>query len=292
MTPVAVDSRPHAPALPRRRPVHALSIDVEDWYHDTDVPLVAPLDRVEYNTLGLLDLLAVAGVRATFFLLGEVVQRFPSLARRVAAAGHELGSHGYCHRKVMQLTRREFRADVARSLQVIEDATGAPVRGYRAPYFSIKAGVRWPIDILGELGIAYDASILAIDRPPGLELVCPRQPFRHDNGVWEIPVSVLQVGRFWYLPLASGTGVRLLPRWLLHRCVRRFERDVGPGVFYLHPWEIDPDSPTAPGATRWLLRVARGGLADELRALLRHIPFAPIAEVFAAQLSATAALTQ
>ena len=265
--------------------VHALSIDVEDWYHDSDVQVSgAPEHRVELNTLRLLDLLAAHGVQATFFFLGEVAQRFPALARRVAEAGHEVGSHGYAHSRVMQMTRAEFRADVARSLRTIEDASGRPVWGYRAPYFSIKAGVQWPIEILAESGVRYDASILAIDRPPGLEVVCPRAPYRHQNGLWEVPVAVLRVGPFWHLPLASGTGLRVLPRRLLDRYVRRFEREVGAAVFYLHPWELDPDSPTAAGLGRWLLRVGRAALPRTLDALLRDYAFAPIAEVFAEQL--------
>lgn len=266
--------------------VHALSIDVEDWYHDdAQAAAGSPEDRVEANTRRLLDIFERHSVTATFFFLGEVAERFPALARRVAEAGHEVGSHGYRHRPVMEMTRREFRDDVARSLRVIADATGQRVRGYRAPYFSIKANVRWPIEILAECGVEYDASILAIDRPPGLELVCPRTPFRHTNGLWEIPVAILQVAHFWYLPLASGTGIRLLPRWLLDRCVRRFERDVGAAVFYLHPWELDPQSPTAPGAGRWLLRVQRAALAERLATLVSDTAFASIGEVFADRLA-------
>ena len=117
---------------------HALSIDVEDWYHDAAGPVAAPVEgRVEANTLHLLDILATQRVRATFFFLGEVAERFPGLARRVSDAGHEIGSHGYQHQRVMQMTRGEFRTDVARSLRAIEDATGRAVWGYRAPYFSI-----------------------------------------------------------------------------------------------------------------------------------------------------------
>jgi polysaccharide deacetylase family protein (PEP-CTERM system associated) len=272
---------PHAAAPPSAL-VHALTVDVEDWYHDAvgALPTTPPEGRVESNTLRLLDIMAARGATGTFFFLGDVAQRFPALARRVAAAGHEIGSHGHGHRPVMQMTRREFRDDVARSLRVIEDATGTPVWGYRAPYFSIKVGVRWPIEILAELGVRYDASILAIDRPPGLELVCPRTPFRHANGLWEVPVALVQLLHFWYLPLASGSGLRLLPRWLFERTVRQFERDVGAGVFYLHPWELDPGSRTAPGFGRWLIRAGRGHLAARLDALLQARRFAPIKQVF------------
>ena len=262
---------------------HALSVDVEDWYHDGGAaPGAVVTDRVAANTEKLLELLDRHGTRATFFFLGEVAERHPALVRRVAAAGHEIGSHGYAHRHLSALLSGEFRDDVARSLAVLQDILGGPVRGFRAPYFAIKAGVRWPIDLLGALGLRYDSSILAIDRLPGLELVCPRQPYRHANGLWEVPVAVLQMLRFWHLPVASGHGLRLVPPRLLRRSIARFERDVGPGVFYLHPWEIDPDSPTGLGAGRWLLRVGRRGLAARLDALLQEREFVTISEAFPA----------
>src|SRR5947209_611735 len=111
---------------------HALSIDVEDWYHDTGPGDRGGLEsRVERNTLRLLEILQRHGVTATFFVLGEVAERFPRLAQRIAAAGHEIGSHGFEHRPVSQMTRQEFREDVRRSLRVVEDATGQAVHGYR-----------------------------------------------------------------------------------------------------------------------------------------------------------------
>ncbi|MGH7786160.1 MAG: polysaccharide deacetylase family protein, partial [Candidatus Binatia bacterium] len=235
-----------------------MSVDVEDWYHDGGLaPAATAGERVEANTERLLELFAAHGTRATFFFVGEVAARYPALVRRVAAAGHELGSHGYRHRHLAALLVPEFRDDVRRSLAVLEDVLGAAVAGYRAPYFAIKAGVRWPLELLAELGVRYDSSILAIDRPPGLELVSPRAPYRHHNQLWEVPVAVLQLFHFWHLPLASGAGLRMLPPRLLRSCVARFERDVGAGVFYLHPWELDPGSPTGPGAGRWFLRAGR-----------------------------------
>lgn len=261
--------------------VHALSIDVEDWYHDGGLDAPARSEqRVETNVLQLLDILAAGGARATFFILGEVAAQYPSLVRRIAAAGHELASHGYHHRPLPALLWREFRDDVSRSLGSIEDAGGRPVRGYRAPYFSMPLGVRWPIETLAELGLRYDSSVLPIDRPPGLELVCPRSPFRHHNGLWEAPVAVLEFLGLWHLPLASGTGLRMLPRATLMKAIRRFEQDVGPGVFYLHPWELDPGSPAGPGRGRWLLRLGRERLRERLQTLLRARRFLPIAEVF------------
>lgn len=260
---------------------HALSVDVEDWYHDGGgAPGATAPERVAANTERLLELFAAHGARATFFFLGEVAERYPTLVRRVAAAGHEIGSHGYAHRHLSRHLSHEFRADVARSLDVLQNAVGAPVLGFRAPYFAIKAGVHWPIELLGELGLRYDSSILAIDRPPGLELVCPRAPYRHANGLWEAPVAVLRMLGFWHLPLASGSGLRLVPPRLLRRTIARFERDIGAGVFYLHPWELDPDSPTGPGRGRWLLRLGRARLADRLAALLREREFVAIRDAF------------
>jgi hypothetical protein len=144
--------------------------------------------------------------------------------------------------------------------------------------------VRWPVEILSECGLSYDASMLAFDRPPGLELVCPRQPFRLESGLWEVPVAVLQVGPFWHLPLASGTGLRIVPPRLLERFIQRFEKDVGAGVFYLHPWELDPQSPTEPGPGRWFLRVGREKLRERLLQLLKDRRFAPVVEAFASTL--------
>jgi polysaccharide deacetylase family protein (PEP-CTERM system associated) len=261
---------------------HALSVDVEDWYHDgAGAGGPRQPERVVANTERLFELLAAHRTRATFFFLGEVAERHPQLVRQAVAAGHEIGSHGYAHRHLSDLLSSEFRADVARSLAVLQDVAGVAVCGYRAPYFAIKAGVRWPIQLLGELGLRYDSSILAIDRPPGLELVSPRAPFRHDNGLWEIPVAVLQMLHFWHLPVASGSGLRLVPAALLQRCIERFERDVGAGVFYLHPWELDPESPSASGPGRWLLRVNRERLPQRLGVLLAQRQFVPIREAFA-----------
>ena len=260
---------------------HAMSVDVEDWYHDGGLaPGVVADERVEANTDQLLELFAAHGARATFFVVGEVAERHPGLVRRILANGHEVGSHGHRHRHTAELLSAEFRDDVRRSLDVLQDLLGVPVRGYRAPYFSLKAGVRWPHDLLAELGLRYDSSVLAIDRPPGLELISPRSPYRLHNQLWEVPVAVLQLFHFWHLPVASGAGLRMVPPGVLWRALAGFERDIGAGVFYLHPWELDPGSPTGPGRGRWILRIGRDRLAGRLAALLRERTFVPICEAF------------
>lgn len=262
---------------------HALSVDVEDWYHDGEIPLRDPPgERVEANTLRLLELFEARGARATFFFLGEVAERFPGLVRRVAAAGHELASHGFRHRPVPALARAELREDVTRSLRVLEDIAGVRAVGYRAPYFSIRAGVADDVEVLRESGVEYDSSVLATrGRSGGLRLLHPRGPFRHRNGLLEIPVAMLRLGGLWYLPVASAGGLRVLGVERVDRLLSVFEREVGAAVFYAHPWEFDPQSPTAPLPGRWILRVGRAGVAQALRELLGRIRFAPIRETFA-----------
>ncbi len=271
-------------------PQHALSVDLEDWYHDGNQWTPGIAEHIEANTEHLLELLARADARATFFVLGDVAERYPRLLHLIAKAGHEIGSHSYAHRKVMELTRREFYEDTQRSLQAIEQVTGQAVDGYRAPYFSIKADVLWPVEILAELGLRYDASILGIDRPPGLDVITPRAPYPLRNGLWEVPVALLNFGFFWNLPLASGVGLRFLPSVLFDRFVRRFENEVGPGVFYLHPWELDEHAPTAPGFSRWFIRAGRARLPQRLERLLSRRRFSTIATAFPHVISAPTAV--
>lgn len=270
--------------------INALTVDVEDWYHDAEglagKSPEAPVDRIDRTLPRLFDLLDAGGARATFFFLGDVAARFPGLVREAQARGHEIASHGDGHRPLAQRLQREFREDVRRSLRRLQDLTGAPVAGYRAPYFSIKAGVRWPLEILASEGVRYDSSILPIDRPPGLELVSPRAPYRLENGLWEVPVAVNRY-LFWNLPLLGGFALRALPYGFVRRRLGEFNRDVGPAVIHLHPWEIDPEAPEAesvPLMVRGLKRVGRRGLAAKLERLFADARFAPIAEVFAGTL--------
>ncbi len=265
---------------------NALTIDVEDWYHDADglggSETPDPEPRVERNVHRLLDLLDRQGVRATLFVLGEVAERSPALVREAFARGHEIASHGYRHRPIGTWLRREFRDDVERSLALLQDVTGAPVRGYRAPYFSIRADVHWPGDVLAELGIAYDSSVLPIDRAPGLELVSPRAPYRLGSGVWEVPVAINRY-LFWNLPLLGGFALRMLSLGFVERRLAEFNREVGPAVVHLHPWEIDAMGPEARSISvvvRGLKRVGRSGLATKLERLFGAHSFGSIAAVF------------
>jgi len=213
----------------------------EDWAHAES--------RVEYSTGRVLDLFAARGVRATFFVLGWVAEKHPQLVRRIVADGHELASHGYDHTRVHQFTAEQFRADVTRTKAILEDLGGVAVRGYRAPSYSINGRNLWALDVLQETGHVYSSSIYPIHHDLYGMPEAPRFPFRfRPDGILEIPVTTVSIaGR--NLPCGGGGYFRLLPygafRWALRR-VNREDRQAG--LFYFHPWEVDPGQPRVSGA--------------------------------------------
>jgi polysaccharide deacetylase family protein (PEP-CTERM system associated) len=232
--------------------VNAFTVDVEEHFQVQAFEHLAPRNhwhryesRVADNTFRLLELLATYEVRATFFVLGWIARRHPSLVRAIQRAGHEIGSHGYWHSLVYQQTPAEFRSDLRQSKAVLEDLTSQPVRSYRAPSFSIMKRSWWALDILAEEGIGYDASIFPVyhDRY-GIPDAC-RQPHVIETTrgpIWEFPASTLRVGRV-NLPIAGGGYFRLYPAPLTLAGLSYLNRHGEPFVFYIHPWEIDPRQP-------------------------------------------------
>jgi polysaccharide deacetylase family protein (PEP-CTERM system associated) len=229
----------------------------------------------------LLDLLAERGVRATMFILGCVAEAHPGLVRELAAAGHEIASHGWDHRRVTEQTPEEFRGSVRRTKIFLEDLTGAPVLGFRAPSFSIVPGGEWALDILVEEGYLYDSSLFPVRRRgygyPGGQ----RDPHWLERPVGrlaEVPPATLRRwgGNF---PAAGGGYLRLLPPWLIRSAFLDAERRGVPATFYIHPWELDPDQPRL--AVSWPTRLRHyGGLqgcASRVRHLLHEFSFQPIA---------------
>lgn len=225
-----------------------LTVDYEAWYHALALAPWLPEDmrgalpdRLERVTDELLGLFAEPGARATFFVLGEVAERHPRLVRAIAAAGHEIASHGHAHRPLWAETPASFRRDVARARALLEDVSGGPVVGYRAPNFSLGPKTAWAAEVLAETGHRYSSSrhpVLLRGRH-GTE---PRGVHR-TSGLLEIPLPTLPAG----LPFAGGAWARLLPAaWT--RTALRFHRPRPrrPLVFYLHPWELDPDQPRLP----------------------------------------------
>ena len=238
-------------------PQAVMSIDVEDWFQVENLKGVVARDswaarelRVERNVDRMLSMMAAADVRSTCFVLGWVAERCPSLVRRIADAGHEIGSHGFGHELLGGLSAEAFRADVDRSKTILEDLTGCEVRGYRAPSFSI---TDWAIPVLQELGFSYDSSLfptVAHDRYGRLTGIETGQPVMELRpGFDEVCISCLRLGSRG-LPWGGGGYFRLLPYQVFRSGVRQILRGGGPYVFYIHPWEIDPGQPRMDGLSR------------------------------------------
>lgn len=276
---------------------NALSVDVEDWFQVGAFEDVISRDsweslprRVEANTDRVLALFDEAGVKATFFTLGWVALRHPALARRIAAAGHELASHGWDHKRVFTMGETEFRADIRRARSAIEDAAGQRVSGYRAPSFSIDARTPWAHRVLAEEDYAYSSSVAPVAHDHYGWPDSPRFAWRPVAGadLIELPVTTVAVaGR----RLAAGGGgfFRLLPYRFSSWAVRRVNADEGrPAVFYFHPWEIDPGQPRVAGAS-WKSRLRHytnlSGMQHKLLKLLRQYEWARTDEVAAAERS-------
>jgi polysaccharide deacetylase family protein (PEP-CTERM system associated) len=257
-----------------------LSFDVEEYFHVESfrgVVARASWDgmesRVAASTEALLELLAEAGVSATFFVLGWVARRSPEVVRAIADAGHEVASHGYGHELVYELTPAAFRRDVERARGLLSDLSGTDVVGYRAPTFSITGRNLWAFDVLMETGHHYDSSIFPIrhDRygVPGF----PREPVRirwaSGEALDEYPMATIRLGQH-ALPVAGGGYFRILPNALLAWAWRRLSRSGRSSVFYLHPWELDAGQPRIRAALPNRLRHYTGLRATPAR-LRRHL---------------------
>jgi polysaccharide deacetylase family protein (PEP-CTERM system associated) len=238
-----------APAI-----TNALTIDVEDYFQVSAFARYIRRDewerhecRVERNVDRILDLLAPGSIKATFFTLGWVAERYPQVVRRIVAEGHELASHGYGHERASDLDERAFTEDVTRAKRILEDLSGQPVLGYRAPSFSIGTGNLWAFDVLARAGYRYSSSIYPIAHDHYGMPDSPRFAYRVGSGLLEVPVTTVRLGQR-NLPSSGGGYFRLLPyaasRWLIAR-VNRLDRE--PAVFYFHPWEIDPGQPRVAG---------------------------------------------
>jgi polysaccharide deacetylase family protein (PEP-CTERM system associated) len=233
--------------------VNALSIDVEEYYHATVFQeavhgVTAGLERrVEASTERVLGLLAARGVRATFFVLGEVAADHPGLVRRIARDGHEVACHGYDHTLVSRRSPAEFRAEIRRAKAVLEDVGGQPVLGYRAPSFSIGPAERWAYAILAEEGFRYDSSVYPILHDRYGDRVAPRFPYEiwrsGNDGLIEFPIGTVRLLGV-NLPIGGGGYFRLLPGGLVEAGIRRVNTgERQPVMFYFHPWELDHEQP-------------------------------------------------
>ena len=244
--------------------LNALSVDVEDWFQvGAFENTISRQDwdrlphRVERNSDAVLALFDEAGIKATFFTLGWVAERYPALMRRIADAGHEIASHGYDHRRVFTFTPEEFRTDLKKSRDLIEKTSGNAVAGYRAPSFSIDARTPWAHEVLAEEGYAYSSSVAPVKHDHYGWPQAPRFAFLPIEGsdFVELPVTTARLGG--RIVAAGGGGFfRLLPYGFSRWAIRQVNGTEGrPAIIYFHPWEIDPDQP----------RVTEGPLRSKLR---------------------------
>ncbi|HEY8517357.1 MAG TPA: polysaccharide deacetylase family protein [Candidatus Binatia bacterium] len=284
--------------------VNALSVDVEDWYHDesrgfgpTEDEIAAGSRRVQRNLERLLEIFAQSGTKATLFFLADVATELAPLVRAAAREGHEIACHGLRHVPVDFRERAEFGADVRRAREMIEDVLGAPVLGFRAPCFVRHEAHLWALDEIAAAGFVYDSSWMPLEFWPGEPRLLGNGggPVRLENGLWEFPLPLTRIATGHVLPLAcGGFPLRAFPLGFTRHYLRRFNREVGPAVVYTHPWEIDPDSPKLPGTrahVRFFNGVGRRGMADKLARLTREMRFAPLATVYARELASEPALS-
>lgn len=270
--------------------VNALSIDVEDYFQVSALAPYIPREhwestdcRVEANVERILAMLDKHGIHATFFTLGWIAERHPAVVKRIVAGGHELASHGYGHLRASDQTRQEFLDDIVRAKALLEDLGGVPVTGYRAPSFSIGAGNLWALDCLREAGYRYSSSIYPVAHDHYGMPDSPRFAFEPVPGLLEIPPTTVQwAGRNW--PASGGGWFRLLPYALSRSLLARVNKQEGEsGIFYFHPWEIDPGQPRVQGVslkTRFRHYVNLERMADKLDALFGDFAWDRVDRIF------------
>ena len=268
--------------------LNAMTVDLEDWYHS--IESIPTHDWGKYETrlyegtYKLLEMFRLADLRGTFFVLGDVAAKHPSLVRSIQSSGHEIATHGYAHRLVYRQTPREFREDVRRSVGVIEDIIQEKVRGYRAPYWTITKESYWALDILMEEGIRYDSSIYPIKTYlygiPDAPVYPYRVKGRSGGELVEFPPSTVTIGGV-RIPIAGGFYLRALPSWAVHLGLRRINRAGHPAMVYLHPPEFDAMKPIVklPFKERILHYYNLGVVEQKLRSLLSEFTFGSMKNV-------------
>jgi polysaccharide deacetylase family protein (PEP-CTERM system associated) len=271
---------------------NAMTIDVEDYFQvSAFAPYIERASwptrecRVEANIERILAILDAGGVRATFFTLGWIAERYPAMVKRIVAGGHELASHGYGHLRASDQDRAAFMQDISSSKAILEDLGGQAVLGYRAPSFSIGQQNLWALDALQEAGYRYSSSIYPVRHDHYGMPDAPRFAW-HPNGaggLLEVPITTVRMGAR-NLPAGGGGYFRLLPyalsRWMMRQVN---ERDGQSAIFYFHPWEIDPGQPRPEGInlkTRFRHYVNLARMDGRIQALTRDFAWDRMDRIF------------
>lgn len=228
--------------------INVFTVDMEDWYQGIELPYDRWEEypsRIEIGLYRLLDLLEKYGVHATFFVLGWIAKRFPELVKDVANRGHELGSHGFSHEKAYDLSPEAFRQDIRTTQSLLQDLSGCPVVTHRSPFFSITSKNLWALEILSEEGFAIDCSVSPIKTWRYGISTCPDEVFDvTDSGITEFPVSTFSIlNKKWAI---GGAYFRILPYFFTRKAFVKRQAEGKCTMFYVHPWEYDPEHPDAP----------------------------------------------
>ncbi len=262
-----------------------LTVDVEDWFHICGVKELIPEaswpqleSRVRANTLKILELLDQKATKATFFILGFVAETYPDLVKDIQEAGHEIAGHGYSHRRVYTMTPDTFRQDLKKTVSIISDITGAPVKGYRAPEWSIRHDSLWALDILEQEGFEYDSSMAPLPIIGHQDYATVPHRMTLDRGhLWEFPpltapTSVVN------LPLGGGWGLRTFPYSIIRSVIGKLNSRGQPALIFIHPRELDSDCPRTrlPLTKRLVLHAGLKSTEQRLGRLLDEFEFGPV----------------
>lgn len=272
---------------------NALTVDVEDYFQVSAFrEQVSPDDwpkfesRVVANTNRVMDVFDEAGAIGTFFVLGWIAERHPQLVRQIAARGHEIACHGFSHQLIYGQSPRVFADETRRAKALLEDQAQVPVNGYRAASFSITTASRWALDVLADCGFSYDSSMYPVRHDLYGTAVESSRPHRivapNGKSLIEFPMSARRMFGM-TVPVSGGGYFRLYPYALSAYLLRAVNADAQPFVFYMHPWEIDPDQPRIRSSLKSRIRhyVNLSRCETKLRALLRDFRFASMAQILA-----------
>jgi len=267
---------------------NAITVDLEDWYHVCGVEELSDPEnwknyesRVCRNTEKVLKLLSEYNTKATFFVLGYIAFKEPSLIQIIREEGHELATHGFFHRRVFELTPVEFEEDLKRSIDAISTASNSEVAGFRAPEWSIRPDTFWAFEILARNQIKYDSSLVPLTRMGCRKY--PRFPCKIKTpagDIWEFPLSTYRIFHE-NLPFSGGLPLRLTPYFYILHCIHKLNRMGRPAVVYLHPWELDREKPVIelPFSRRFMHYFNISATEKKIRGLMKYLKFAPISEV-------------
>jgi polysaccharide deacetylase family protein (PEP-CTERM system associated) len=271
----------------RNRVTNILTIDVEDWYMDTDISTWNSYeDRVVQSTQKLLGILDESNTKATFFIVGYVAEHFPELIEDIKDKGHEIGTHGYSHTSIKKQTPLKFEEDLLKSIRILEGITKGKIKGHRACEFSIGEETSWAIDILKKNGLKYDSSIFPVKTHLYGVPDAPLYPYHilssdikrnnPEDNFLEFPLSVYRFPIVHKnIPIAGGFYLRLIPYRFIKHSIKKINKMNQPAIFYIHPWEFDPKQPRVK-ELKWYHYYNLSNMEKKFKRLLKDFEFTSV----------------